>query len=375
MVGACGETASKETPRCDAVELLVAVDDEARSKSGICGIPGGCVTSVELGKDPTLAVTNGRAFFVARDNDLVFEVDPSCGTPLSRLSLNRFAPRDANGSVGAVGSANPHDVAAARDGTLVVPLYDVPVLAWVARDGAITEVNLAPYDPDGNPQAESVSIVDVGGTEKAFVALERLDDNGTTKENTYLRSRQPSQMLRLDVATRAVEAVIELEGRNPFNPMAVHGSALFLAEAGNFDAADDARAGIERFDTATSTTRLLVRESDLGASVTEVAITEGCGAAIVAGPREGANPTAVVTFDPETGEIFTRFTAPLFGPTDGFDLQGLAWRGDTLYVGDRRRAANGYPVHVFTRTSGCTLTRAERTLDMEQPPVTLRSAL
>jgi len=199
------------------------------------------------------------------------------------------------------------------------------------------------------------------------VTLERLDDAAG------LTSVQTSQMLRVDVATRTVEATIELAGRNPFNPMAELDGALFLAEPGNFDAADDELAGIERFDTSTSTTRLLVHERDLGGSVAEVAVTSGCGVAIVAGPASGVNPTSVVTFDPVTGQIFASLAAPLFGPTAGYDLQGLAWRGDTLYVGDRRRATDGtWTVHVFDRTTGCTITPSTRTIPLPQRPVALR---
>lgn len=344
-----------------APELLVAASDY--SSSVVCGAPC-CVgtTGADLGADPVLAASNGRAFYVARDFDTVFELDPRTGKPTTSTSkLHDLAP--AKG-----GTANPHDIAAAPDGTLVVPLYNSARLAFL-KDGAVTgSINLSTYDADGNPQADAVSIVSPnGGAPKAFVTLERLDDAAG------LASVQSSQMLRVDVTTRTVEATIELAGKNPFNPMAELDGALFLAEPGNFDAADDERAGIERFDTATSETKLLVHERDLRGSVAEVAVTRGCGVAIVAGPASGVNPTSVVTFDPVTGRIFASLAAPLFGPTAGYDLQGLAWRGDTLYVGDRRRAADGtWTVHVFDRTTGCTLTPSTRTIPLPQRPVALR---
>jgi hypothetical protein len=181
-------------------------------------------------------------------------------------------------------------------------------------------------------------------------------------------------MLRIDIATRKPEAVIDLAGRNPFNPMAELEGSLFLSEPGDFDSASDEAAGIERFDTATSTTRLLVTEKDLGASVVQVAVTKGCGAAIVAGPQPTVNPTSVVTFDPDSGKLLTPLAAPLLGPSAGYDLYGLTWRGDKLYVGDRRRGANGYPIHVFQRTEGCTLTSIPGTIDLTQAPIALRPA-
>ena len=97
-------------------------------------------------------------------------------------------------------------------------------------------------------------------------------------------------MLRIDVATRKVEDAIVLADRNPFGPMTAHEDALYLAEPRNFDSADEPFAGIERFETDTRTTRLLVTEKDLGGSVAEVAVTDRCGVAIVAGPEKDSIP-------------------------------------------------------------------------------------
>jgi hypothetical protein len=181
-------------------------------------------------------------------------------------------------------------------------------------------------------------------------------------------------MLRIDVASRKVETVIDLAGRNPFNTMAQLGSFLYLAEPNNTDVADEEFGGIERFDADTSTTKMLVHEHDLGASVMEVAVTEGCGAAIVAGPVPKVNPTALVTFDPATGAVLSTFAAPVVA-TPGFDLQGLVWRDGKLYLGDRRQGSNGkYQVHEFARTGACTLQATASTIDLPQPPVGLAAA-
>lgn len=338
-----------------APELLVAASDY--QSSAVCGAPC-CVSpgSAELGDDPWLALSNGRAFYISRTGafgDVLFELDARTGRPTAKIDgLHELA---APGQ-----TANPHDVAAAPDGTLFVPLYSVPRLAFV-KDGAVTgSLDLSAYDPeDGNPQAEAVRIVG----DKAYVTLERLDDGAG------LASTRSSQMLRVDVATRTVEATIELAGRNPFGSMSELGSALYLAEPGNFNSAADTLAGVERFDTATSETRLLVTEDALGGSVAEVAVTDGCGVAIVAGPEDGVNPTWAVAFDPTTGAVL----GTIFGPTPGYDLQGLAWRGGTLYLGDRRSDADGtWPVHVFERGAGCALTLSSRTIPLPLRPVALR---
>ncbi len=365
---ACGSTAPPPAAdaSCDDVEVVAAASDH--SSSVVCGAPNHCelgprTTGLDLGKDPQLAMSNGRTFFINRDADLLFELDAKCGTPTSAIKVHD------NG----VGSVNPHDVAAAPDGSLFVVLYNVPRIDFV-KDGKIDgTLDLSSYDGDGNPQAESIQIVDVAGVPKAFVALERLDDTDMVHP---LSSKQASFMLRVDVATRKVEETIVLAGRNPFNAMAESGGALFLAEPGNFDSADEPLAGIERFDTATSTTKLLVTEHDLGGSVSEVAVTDGCGAAIVAGPQSTVNPTSLVTFDPVTGKVLTSPQAPLLGPTPGYDLQALAWRGSFLYVGDGRRGAGGYPVHIFERAPGtCNLHEVtDRSIELPQRAVALRPA-
>ena len=367
---ACGDdaTGSRRTGACPEVELLVAASDYQSAVA--CGAPGcfeetGKTTARQLGADPVLVSSGGQTFFVARDEDKLFSVDSSCGLPngqaIDLTSLRRVDEK------GVTRSAYPHDVAVADDGTLLVTLYGTPGLAFV-EDGVVGPMlDLSTYDDDGNPQAESVRIVNG----KAFVTLERLDDGS----NPPLQSKRASWMLRVDVATRTPEATIELAGRNPFNAMAQLGAALYLAEPNSFERIDDEFGGIERFDTETSTTRMLVPEKDIGASVLEVAVTKGCGAALVAGPEPNVNPTAVITFDPDTGAVLRSFSNPVLGPTPNFDLAGIVWRAGKLYVGDRRKSANGfYPVHELSRSGACELTETGRNLDIPQPPVGLQAA-
>src|ERR1019366_4253973 len=119
------------------------------------------------------------------------------------------------------------------------------------------------------------------------VALERLDDHA------QFASILPSSIVRIDVATRAVEAEAMLEGRDPFGAIVEESGAFFLAAPGSFDIADEKDGGIERFDPTTFTTTYLLGEAELGASATEVAVNGSCGVAIVADPTHAVNATSL----------------------------------------------------------------------------------
>ena len=346
---------------CGALDALVAVSDYASSGVGAFALGGEGKLSfgVDLGADPVLAASGGRAFFLARDQDVVFELDPRCGTPIRKTSVHDPDHR---------GTTNPQDVAVAPDGALWVPRYSAPSIAIVDASGVRGTIDLSAYDEDQNPNASAIAIALVGGVAKAFVTLERLDDTVSPPQ-----PRLPSQMLRIDVASLAIESATDLAGKNPFG-LVSEGGVLFLAEPGDFASADDDLAGVERFDPATSTSRLLARERDLGGSVAEVAISGGCGVAIVA-DATAKNVTSLVTFDVATGAALARASAAVLGPTDGFDLQGLAWKGDVLMVGDRRRVDRGYAVHAFDRTGACDLHMRPDAVFLQQKPVALRAIL
>ena len=270
---------------------------------------------------------------------------------------------------------NPQDVGVASDGSLWVPLYQDPTLLVLSPSGAIAHtIDLSSYDTDGNPDASAIAIVDTPAGEKAFVPLQRLTWNGQSYQ-----AEQPSLMLRIDVATAKVEAQIELAGRNPFG-MVQDGSILWLSEPGEsadggFASTTDTLGGVERFDASTSTTALVVHEADLGGSVTEVAVSGSCGAAIVADATV-VNATSLVTFDPTSGAAIAPAAQSPFATTGsggGFYLQGTLWLGADLYVGDRRRASNGYPVHGFRASATCGLSLQPDAIFLPLPPVELRT--
>lgn len=355
-LSSCG---SPEAPKADCTggDVLVAASDYSSSVVGAVDLAGNEFFrgGIDLGRDPALARSRGRSFFLARDGDLLVELD-GCANVIATTST-----RDIDRALG----TNPQDVAVAPDGRLWIARFNVPTLAVIDPRGGRSVVDLSSLDSDGNPNASSVRIVDVGGAAKAFVALERLDDRDR------LRSKQPSRLARIDVATQKLEATVELAAQNPFGLMTEWGGYFFLAAPRDFDVANEDAAGIERFTVGTGATRILVSERDLGASVVQVAVTTGCGAAIVADPVPTLNPTSLVTFDPESGALFSSRASPVLGPTAGYHLQGLTWVGSVLLVGDRRRGARGFPVHVFDRDAGCGLRERAEPLYVPREPVAL----
>jgi hypothetical protein len=339
--------------------LWVASDWQAASAVGSFTL-GGSVSftppRVDLGADPQLFLSRGRAFYIAQDEDQLFELDPRCGTPLSLTKVHLASH---------AGTSDPSDVAVASDGSLWVPLYLAAAIAIVSPGGDVARtIDLSSYDGDGNPDASAIAIVDTPAGQKAFVVLQRL--------NPYPSSVQPSWMLRVDVATATVDTYVELAGRNPLL-MVQDAGILWLAEPGNFDDAAEPGAGVERFDTSTSTTALVAREPDLGGSVAAVAVSGECGVAIVADATANVHATSLATFSPVTGAV-TVAAAQSALATPEFDLQGLAWVGGALVVGDRRRASSGYPVHAFD-ARGCALAPRGDAIFLPLPPVAVRAAL
>jgi hypothetical protein len=355
--GQAPEASGDAAPACAPSDALWVASDYSSSGVGALALAGAVTSTVgrvDLGGDPALAVSRGRAFYVARDEDLIFELDPICGTPETRFDVHVAAH---------TGSSDPYDVGVAQDGSLWVPLFEVPAVLVLGPDGSVSRtIDLSSYDSDGNPDAMGIAIVDTPAGEKAFVPLDRLS-------GPALMSEQPSWMLRIDVASGEVETTIPLEGRNPFS-MITDGSVLWLAEPGNFDDATEPLAGVERFDTSTSTTALVAHETDLGGSVSEVAVSAGCGVAIVA-DATAVNATSLVTFDVQSGAaIAPASQSPL--PTAGFDLEGLDLVAGAFAVGDRRRASSGYPVHVFDASPACDLTERADKVFLPLPSVTVR---
>jgi hypothetical protein len=373
---ACG--ASSQVLTCGSFDAVVAMSDYVSSDVGLASVAGALDHScgVGLGADPVLASSAGRLFWIARDLGQIIELDTDCLRAKQTFdALDPVPP----GSTRSPSPTNPYDVAVAPDGSLWIARFDVPTLLVLEANGSRrTTIDLSSLDEvDGNPNMNSIRILDPSstsslpsdaaagsmGTFKAYVSLEILDDN------MMLDSTRPSKVVRINLETRKPEAVLVLQGKNPFSSMVQLGNQLYLADAGSWhQAAGQKDAGIERIDTASFSSKLLATGVALGGHASELAVTERCGAVIVAGPLPNT-PTSLVQFDPASGEV-GRTVIPT---TPAFTLAGLAWVGsDKLLVGDQGTPPASPFLHVFDADpSSCSLHAESTTLPMLLPPVGL----
>jgi len=351
---------------CAASSFVAAVSDYTSSELGLLPLDGASrfySGGATLGKDPQLASSAGRLFWIDRYGGDVLELDPRCGTVLH----GPWSTSDPD----VAGTTDPQDIAVDADGNVWVARYLVSTLLVKSPDG---QTEIGRVDLSGvagahrNPYMSSIRIV----SGKAYVTLEMLNPypSSTPADVSYL--------VRLDTATAwhtgEVEATLPLLGRNPIGLLAEYDDALYLAEAGDVTKTDETNAGIERVDLASFTSELIVRETDIGASVDQVSVTAGCGTAIVMGGGTD-NVTSLVSFDPKTGTILTPLSQGLLNTPSGFKLAGMAWLpgGGEIVVGERTAVpGKGYPVHVLSASSGCTLAEEPLSLFAPQGPVALQ---
>ncbi len=330
----CACDTSPTASTCPSGVLVVTeTADYGASNIGVLpldGTPAQLLSGNDLGTDPALATSQGRHFLIARDLDIIFEVDP-CGRAIAQYSAR---------ALGETGPTDPQDVAVAPDGSLWVARFDVPSALVIPTQGTgpVTTIDMSAFGPDGNPRMTSVRIIG----NKAFFALERL----TLQSDGSFASIEPSQIVVLDTTSLTVVTTVTLAGQNPLGLMVEESGKLWLADSGNIASPPQATQGVEVFDTQTSTSKLLLSGTTLGGAVVEVASNGTCGAAIVANDT-AANNTSLVSFSIDGSNL--AMTLP---PTAGYDLRGLLWTDDgRLLLGD----SSVYAVHTFTPNQACAL--------------------
>ena len=361
---ACTEAGSSEAPTActRSYDLLVATGDRTSSALVAIDTTSGAMstrTGVDLGEDPVLAWSSGRAFWIARDDGVGFELEASCGAPVRRFVLgDEPHPR----------LQNPQDLAVDRMGNFWVPRFNDGSLLVLSPDGHREVISLAAYDAkDGNPEPSAVAVVTTPRGERAFITLERLDFS--TVPEAHFTSTRASSLLEIDTLSRRVMADHPLLARNPYGPSLVQDSVLVMASPGSFDREDEPDAGVETFDPISQESKLVVSERDLGDSVVEARVTASCVVAVVAGAAHDVNPTSLVSWSRERGvSMHSADNSPLRTP--GFDLRALFVTGSRLYVGERRARPDGkFSLHAFEMRPDCTLVATpERSLPLPQRP-------
>jgi hypothetical protein len=357
----CASSNSSAQTACGAGNLLVAANADTSSELGVLALDGGqsFASSEALGSDPALAASHGRVFWINRTIGSIIELDPKCDQAIGGPWLV---------NEGATGSSNPQDVAVAPDGRLWVARFDVPSVSVLSADGKTQVHNIDLSGPSGraNPYMNSIRIITLpGGAAKAYASLEMLAWNADGK----LVADGPSYVARIDVATQRFEKLLALEGQNPFGLMVEYDSALYLAEPGDWSKTNETTAGIERVDLASFTSKLIVRESDIGASVAQVSVASGtCATAIVADGSSN-NYTSLISFNPKTQAIVT--AKGFLYTSAGYELEGMAWLdGGINVIGDRTGVAGkGFAVHVLEASSSCALSARSESLYVPQSPI------
>lgn len=318
------------------------------------GTPAKLLSGTDLGSDPALVSSKGRAFVINRTSGTIFEVD-GCGHGIAQ-----FESQEPGETM-----PDPWDLAVASDGSLWIARYLLPsALVLDASGSPLGTVDFSSFEAAGAsaPNMSSVRILPTTSGEKAFFTLEQL-----TQVPSGYAADAPAVMGIVDTKTRNVEASVQLAGKNPqaLTTQAVDGAgAIYLADAGNWDDITETSAGIERFDTASRSATLLFDKPALGGSPAMVAVSSGCGAAIVA-DASVENRTSLVVFPLAGGGV-----ASLLGPTPGFDLRGLLWVNGELLVGDAQLTAGlGFPVHTFSVGPACALTQGKDLFVPSLPPL------
>jgi hypothetical protein len=359
---------------CGSYDTVIAMTDYASSEVGLISLAGASdsASGTDLGRDPALASSAGRHFWIARDLGQIIELDTRCLHAIGTFDALDAAPAGATPK-----PTNPYDVAVAPDGSLWIARLDVPtVLVLNACGTRRMTIDLSSEDEeDGNPNMNSIKILDPAqpnatgtmATSKAYVSLEILDDRNVQHP---LISTRKSKLVRIDLETGKVEDTLVLAGRNPLSSMVQLGSQLYLADAGTWeDPNGQPDTGVEVVDTASFTSKLLVNGVALGGHASEVAVTANCGVVIVAGAWP-ETPTALLQFDPTT--IASAPLGTLIPTTRSFTLAGLAWIGsEVLLVGDSGPTGGTPGVRIFDAkvSAGCSFSQRPSELPLPLAPV------
>lgn len=345
----CTAQNSDPAPVCGAPKLsrpLLVLEGDETTSAGLGRLgPDGCLKEVadaNLGNDVSLSDVAGRPFACNRSDSVCREINRATLADFGALTTWQS---DADTR------SNPHDLDIDTKGQFWIARYDLASLAILRPDGTFAgSVDLSPLaDSDGNPEMEAIRILE----DRGYVALELLH---LDKSGNYIPTG-PGKIAVVDLTKRMIVGSFLLHGENPFGKMRPvlsdpSGGTVAIATPGSFFDANCATCGAELVDLAKGTSTLVLRETDLGGSVSETLIASPTeGYAIVMGP-DTDNPTWVVEFDPSTQKVTRTLadTRPLGMGARGYYYWGLAIDGDYVLVGDRTKLKPG--IRFFRRSDG-----------------------
>ena len=340
VVVACSTVAAGPSACEDAQVYALYSDFRSFARVGSISKAGVAtdVTGADLDTDVTLAVHDGRAFLLARNFDALLELSAGCGLPQRRISLRNTA---------ASAPLNPQDAVQSQDGSLWVANYQTTPLMRISADGTRSAVSIDNLDDDGEPQATFVHRYQSPAREEIVTWFARLDNN-----DPNLAPKGPATIVYVDAKTRLETRRVTTQGWNLFGMLDVHGAFAYAAAPGSFADAMETNAGIERLAIDAGSSALLLHERELGGSPTAVRISGDCAAVVVVDASE-AKHSSLRSFDVRAPSTSLRIA---LGNTEGYDLLGLAWSNDVLFVGDRQNKQGR--VRRFTKSADCTLTES-----------------
>ncbi|HKA90265.1 MAG TPA: hypothetical protein VKE22_21535 [Haliangiales bacterium] len=160
---------------------------------------------------------------------------------------------------------NPQDVAVVGDKAYVAVYGDKDLQVWDlanVRTAPIARIDLSSYDPDGNPDANSVAVV--GG--KVAVTLDLLDWS-----SMFPVPRGNGKVVVIDPAADAVSGELDLSYTNPYGFMFPWHDGLMLATVADYSGTLGCLHALSMSPLAQ---RCLAQNTALGGTVSAIAVTD-----------------------------------------------------------------------------------------------------
>ncbi len=161
---------------------------------------------------------------------------------------------------------NPQDVAVVGDKAYVSVYGDKDLQVWdLARAGQapVARIDLSSYDPDGNPDANSVAVV----RGKVAVTLDLLDWS-----TMFPVPRGNGKVVIVDPASDSVDGDIDLAYTNPYGFMFPWHDGLLVATVADYSGT---LGCVHALSMAPPAQRCLVENSALGGTVSAIAVADG----------------------------------------------------------------------------------------------------